>query len=84
MTKFITTILGAAALATSAFAAGGVTSLDANGDGLVSVDELQTAHPDVTAEQFSQIDGNGDGAVDDAELSAAQDAGLLPAMPDEG
>lgn len=84
MTKFITTILGAAALATSAFAAGDITSLDTNGDGLLSVDELQAAHPDVTAEQFSQIDSNGDGAVDDAELSAARDGGLLPAMSDEG
>ncbi|PVA11456.1 calcium-binding protein [Pelagivirga sediminicola] len=78
MTKFIASVLGMSALAaTAAFA--DMSAIDTNGDGLVTMDEIQAAYPEVTAEQFSEIDTNGDGAVDDAEMSAAQDAGLLPA-----
>ena len=82
MTKFIAAVLGVSAMATTAFA--DMSTLDANGDGLVTVEELQAAYPEVTAEQFSEIDANGDGAVDDAEMSAAEEAGLLPASSDEG
>lgn len=74
MFKFIALALGMGALATSAFA----QDVDANGDGLMTMDEIQAAYPDMTAEQFSQIDTNGDGAIDNAEFTAAQDAGLLP------
>ncbi len=79
MTKFIASILAAGALATTAFAAGSLADMDANGDGLLTVDEVQAVYPEMTAEQFSEIDVNADGAIDDAEMSAAQDAGLLPA-----
>lgn len=82
MTKFIVAALGMSALATTAFA--DMSTLDADGDGLVTVEELQAAYPEVTADQFSEIDTNADGAVDDAEMSAAQDAGMLPASSDEG
>ncbi len=80
MTKFIILALGMGALATSAFA--DMAALDANGDGMLTVDEVQAAYPEVTADQFSQIDVNGDGAIDDAEMGEAQANGLLPA--DEG
>ena len=74
--------LTAAALATScvpAFAMGqGATELDANGDGILSVAEVQAVYPDITAEQFSAMDLNADGALDDAEITAAQEAGLMP------
>lgn len=79
MTKFIVSVLGMSALATSAFAAGGIADIDTNGDGLLTVDEVQVAYPDMSTDQFSQIDTNGDGAVDDAELGAAKESGMLPA-----
>ncbi len=79
MTKFIASILAAGALATTAFAAGSLTDMDTNGDGLLTVEEVQAVYPEMTAEQFSQIDVNADGAIDDAELGAAQEAGLIPA-----
>jgi len=77
MTKYIALALSMGALATTAFA--DMASVDTNADGMVSMEEAQAAYPDLSAEQFSQIDANGDGAIDDAEMTNAQDAGLLPA-----
>lgn len=57
--------------------------VDANGDGLLSVAEVQAVFPDVTAEQFSAMDLNADGGLDDGEVEAAQEAGMMPA-PSEG
>ena len=57
--------------------------VDANGDGMLTVDEVQAVFPDVTAEEFSAMDLNADGGLDDAEIQAAQEAGLMPA-PSEG
>ena len=56
----------------------GVADLDANGDGLLSVTEVQAVYPDVTAEQYSAMDLNADGALDDAEVQSAQEAGVMP------
>ncbi|MFX0540415.1 EF-hand domain-containing protein [Roseovarius sp. S4756] len=77
MTKYIALALGMGAMATTAFAE--MSAMDTNADGMLTMEEVQAAYPDMTAEQFSEIDSNGDGAVDDAELTAATDAGLLPA-----
>ena len=52
---------------------------DANGDGLITIEEVQAVHPDVTAEAFSMMDVNGDGALDADEMQAAQTSGQLPA-----
>lgn len=57
----------------------GATEVDANGDGLLSVTEVQAVYPDVTAEQFSAMDLNADGALDDGEVEAATEAGMMPA-----
>jgi len=57
-----------------------VAELDANGDGMLSVSEVQAAYPDISAETFSEVDTNGDGALDDSELIAGQEQGLLPDM----
>ena len=51
---------------------------DANGDGLITIEEVQAVYPDVTAEQFSEMDVNADGALDADEMQAAQTAGQLP------
>ncbi|MGC3936713.1 hypothetical protein ACOTTU_02790 [Roseobacter sp. EG26] len=52
---------------------------DANGDGVLTIDEVQAVFPDVTAEAFSTMDLNADGALDEAEVQSAQEAGLMPA-----
>ncbi|MDG3042807.1 hypothetical protein [Roseicyclus marinus] len=53
--------------------------LDADGDGMVSYDEAQTALPDLTEAEFAALDANGDGMLNAEEIAAAADAGLIPA-----
>ncbi|WP_170325035.1 hypothetical protein [Ruegeria arenilitoris] len=54
-------------------------SADANGDGVLTIEEVQAVLPDVDADGFAAMDANGDGALDEAEIAVAQEAGLLPA-----
>ena len=83
MTKFIALTLALGALANSAIAmSDGVVEINANGDGLMTMDEVQAVYPEITAETFSQIDANGDGALDDAEMVSGQEQGLIPASTD--
>lgn len=79
MTKFIASLLGLGFAATAAIAA---TEIDANGDGLMTIDEVQAVFPDVSAEAFAEADTNDDGALDDAEMVAGQEQGLLPVATD--
>ncbi|TMV08695.1 EF-hand domain-containing protein [Ruegeria sediminis] len=55
------------------------SAADANGDGMLTIEELQAVIPDLEAEQFASMDVNGDGSLDQDEVAAAQEAGLLPA-----
>lgn len=71
---FLSAIM-AGSLATWAAAA---TEVDANGDGMLTLDEVQAVFPEITAESFSAMDANADGALDDSEVAAAQDAGMMP------
>lgn len=67
-----------AALIASPLAAQALTAeQDVDGNGTYSMEELQAAFPELSAEAFSQIDVNADGEADMAELEAAQQAGLL-------
>lgn len=85
MTKTLRlTAIAATALCIPAYAMGAsVAEVDANGDGILSVAEVQAVYPDVTTDQFAAMDLNADGALDDGEVLAAQEAGLMPA-PSEG
>ena len=83
MTKFIVILIGLGFLANSAIAMGeSAIEVDANGDGLITVDEVQTVYPEITAEVFAEIDTNNDGALDDAEMVAGQEKGLIPTLSD--
>lgn len=55
------------------------TEIDVDADGMYSFPELQTAMPEMTEDQFIVMDVNGDGLLDETEVSAATEAGLLPA-----
>ena len=67
-----------AALIASPLAAQALTAeQDVDGNGTYSMEELQAAFPELSAEAFAQIDANADGEADMAELEAAQKAGLL-------
>lgn len=79
------TTIALSSLCVPALAMGaGAAELDANGDGLLSVSEVQAVYPDVTTDQFSTMDLNADGALDDAEIVAAQEAGIMPTAPTDG
>ena len=55
-----------------------VAEIDLDGDGAYSLSEVQTAMPDVTADEFMIMDANGDGLLDENEVAAAIEAGLMP------
>lgn len=76
MKTTVLTVLTTFGLATTALAS---TAVDANGDGLLTIEEVQAAFPEVGADTFSEMDANADGALDSAEVAAAQEAGLIPA-----
>lgn len=77
MKAILTTTAAVLALAAPTWAAD-VSELDTDGDGVVTLEELQAAYPEIAAEDFAVMDTNADGVLDDEELSAAQGAGLLP------
>lgn len=66
------------ALTVAASAVTAQSEIDADGDGLLSYNELLAAYPAMTEENFVAIDTNSDGAVDADEMKMATDSGLLP------
>ncbi|WP_371223836.1 EF-hand domain-containing protein [Roseovarius sp. 2305UL8-3] len=83
MTKFIALMLGAGVVASAAIAMGdSVVEVDANGDGLMTIDEVRAVFPDVTTQAFAAVDTNDDGALDDDEMVAGQEQGLIPVATD--
>ena len=52
--------------------------LDTDGDGNVSLEEIQATYPELGEDRFNEIDTDADGFINEAELQAAVDAGLLP------
>lgn len=78
MIKHLTGLAAVAALITPALAMStSAQEIDANGDGLLTIEEVQAVNPDVTAESFSAMDMNADGALDADEVKAAEDAGMM-------
>lgn len=75
MKRFMATLLITLGLAPAAMAA---TAMDSNGDGMVTLDEINAVMPEITAETFSTMDVNADGALDADEVAAAQEAGMIP------
>ncbi|MEQ8898994.1 MAG: EF-hand domain-containing protein [Roseovarius sp.] len=59
-------------------------SMDADGDGAVTMSEFNEAMPDAGTEVFAEIDADANGALSEEEISAATDAGVLPDMKSRG
>ncbi|MDQ2088830.1 hypothetical protein [Marimonas arenosa] len=79
MTKSLASVAALSLLITPVLAMTATASeTDANGDGLITIEEVQAVYPDVTAEAFSAMDIDGDGALDADEMQAAQTSGQLP------
>lgn len=70
------------ALGTAAFAATDITTLDADGDGMVTMAEMQAAFPEFSDEAFAALDVSGDGMLDADEVAAAVEKGLMPMASD--
>lgn len=64
---------------TTAFA-DGVLDADTDGDGLVSLAELQTLYADLPGLEtdFEAVDINGDGLLNDDEIALARESGIFP------
>ncbi len=77
MTRKMKTITLIAAALTAAPALA-MTELDANGDGVLTINELQAVYPEMTEDQFLQADGDADGLITEEELATARETGLIP------
>lgn len=77
MTRFAKFVVSAAAIATLPVIGHAETAMDADGDGLLTIAEVQAVMPEVSADQFNAMDANADGALDEAEIKTAQEAGLM-------
>jgi len=75
MKIMLTTTAALVALAAPTWAQ---NAMDTDGDGNVSLEELQVAYPDATEDTFAVLDTDGDGVLSDAEILAATEAGQLP------
>ena len=78
MKTFLTTVAAALTLAAPAWAAGSAAALDADANGVLSIEEIRAAFPDVSDAAFQEMDVNADGSLDADEVTAAQDSGLMP------
>jgi hypothetical protein len=77
--KNVVLTLGTMFALTAGAALAQVTVEDTDGNGSYSMEELMVAYPDLTEDLFGEIDADGDGEVSPEELTAAQEAGQLPA-----
>ena len=78
MTKLASLTFVAALTVPALASAQDAASLDVNGDGVLTIDEVQAGYPEVTSDMFMAMDLNADGALDADEVAAAQEAGLMP------
>ncbi|MFT7058461.1 MAG: hypothetical protein ACJASV_000962 [Pseudorhodobacter sp.] len=77
MKTFLITLGFASALATTGFAQDTPAIEDTDGNGLLSMEEMQVVLPNLTEELFAAMDTNVDGQIDQLELDAAVAANLL-------
>jgi len=75
MKTIFLSVLMSVGLGAAGFAA---SHVDANGDGVLTLEEVSAVFPEITGDVFAAMDVNGDGGLDASEVTAAQDAGLLP------
>lgn len=73
-----TILTSAAAILALAAPVWAQSAMDTDGDGNVSMEELQVAMPDMTPELFAEMDTDADGVLSEAEIAAATEAGQLP------
>ena len=72
-------VLAAACLGALFASTAAAQEVDADGDGMVTLEELLAVYPTVTEETFAAADTDADGMLSADELAAAQEVGLIPA-----
>ncbi|MEM9579925.1 MAG: hypothetical protein AAF891_04500 [Pseudomonadota bacterium] len=77
MTRKLTALGAILATTTMAFA---MTGADANGDGVLTWEEVQAAAPDVSQDMFNTADADNDGVLGEGEVADAIASGLLPQL----
>lgn len=79
MLKKLTVLIASGVIASAGAAyAASFADLDADGDGVITQEELAAAYPEVGEDAMAAVDANGDGQISEDEHAAAVDAGLLP------
>ena len=71
LAALVTAISPALAMSDSA------VEVDTNGDGVLSLEEVQAVWPSVTTEDFETMDANADGSLDHTEIKTAEEAGMM-------
>ncbi|MGB7317488.1 MAG: EF-hand domain-containing protein [Planktotalea sp.] len=74
-----TLTLAAISLASASFA---MSDADANGDKMLTLDEMKSAYPEISEDQFMQADADSDGILSEQELANAVESGVLPQLDD--
>ncbi|MBN9889022.1 hypothetical protein [Salipiger abyssi] len=79
MTKqILTAVAFAATAATAALPAFAAEEADVNGDGMLTVSEVQAVWPEVSTDGFMSMDSDGDGLLSEEEVADARELGSLP------
>ena len=81
-TKLTFGIMACAGLTAAVVAEEGTVEVDRNGDGYMTLGEVQAVFPQITPGVFASVDANKDGALDDEEMVAGQEKGLIPVRID--
>ena len=80
MLKKLAVLIASGVIASAGVAyAASFEEVDANGDGMITPDELAAAYPDAGEDAVAAIDADSDGQISEEEHTAAVEAGLLPA-----
>ena len=78
MNKFALTVAALVTAISPALAmSDSAVEVDTNGDGVLSLAEVQAVWPSVTAEDFETMDANADGSLDDTEIKTAEETGMM-------
>jgi len=76
--RFLTVTLASAFALTSAAYAAEFTAADADGDGVLSVEEFVSVYPELPEGTFALVDVDETGTVSEGEMTDALSAGVLP------
>lgn len=72
------TITAAVALMVLGAPLAALEEVDANDDGVATLEEIQAVYPDFTPAEFAELDRNADGMLDEDEYALGVEDGIIP------